>query len=130
MGENVCIYVKKEQVRDLFFVAEQITRHLGNSRWYYFKEKFKLGDKYPNEENYWTADQIVCSMLGKEIKEEYVYIMKGLIGKDCIIQGDYENFPKGKNEEDYIDLEMVFYDLWHKEFDSKSTQKTGSEVER
>lgn len=88
------------------------------NRWYWFEEKFHL-DCYPEGQNYWTPEQIIKEIAGKKVSEGFVNIIKDLLNLDCFIQGDYVDFPKEKNEEDYIDLTTIFYELWKKELGVK-----------
>lgn len=109
MGEDTLIYVKKNQAKDLYFTAMRIEQNFGN-RWYSFKQKFYLND-YPKR-GYFIPEEILSAIAGKKVKEIDVSIIKDLIGKDCIIMGDCLDFPKDKNQDDYIQLTIFFYILW------------------
>ncbi len=109
MGEDTCVYVNKKDLKGLYFTALAISHNFGN-RWRWFKEKYDLGE-YPNK-GYFNPKDILLEIAGKKIKEDHVTIIKDLIDTDCIIQGDYTDFPKGKKEEDYVDLTTIFYYLW------------------
>ncbi len=110
MGEDNCIYVNKKDLEKVgHYTAMRINNNF-SGRWYYFKEKFFL-EEYP-EYGFFTAQDILNNIAGKKVKEEFVNIIKDLIGCDCIIQGDYSEFPKDKKEDDYVDLTIIFYTLW------------------
>lgn len=110
MGEDTCIYVKKNKLKSLYWTTEKLI-NFGN-RWYSFEDKLKL-ESYPENRNYWTAEEILLEIAGKEIDMIYVEIIKDLVGKKSIIQGDYQDFPNDKNEEDYVDLTILFYKLFN-----------------
>jgi len=110
MGEDTCIYVHKKDLEKVGYFTTEKINNLLKGRWYYFKDKFNL-DEYP-QAGFFTAQDILSNIAGKKLAEDYVNIIRDLMGCDCIIQGDYSDFPKDKNEDDYIDLTIIFYKLF------------------
>ena len=112
MGEDTCIFVNKKDLEKVgYYTAMKITNHL-SGRWYHLKDKYFLSEYH--DRGFFLPEEILDNIAGKEVIQDYVEIMKNLKGCDCIIQGDYMDFPKDKNQDDYVDLTIMFFELFNK----------------
>jgi hypothetical protein len=115
MGEDTCIYVLKKDIVnkldyfDLRRLLSDIDEFCFGGRWYVFCNIFHLNTT--SNKGYYTIQEIINSIAGKKVKEEYVNFIMDLKECDCIIQGDYIDFPKDRNEEDYIDLTILMMNM-------------------